>query len=131
MPRYLVCKMFPAKLSLPVIVLKGMYLNEGHFYNDFSVVGGAFTRPECYHVAASLSGKPKFCFVLENALLGAQGEGGAAKQYQRIEGCSKLEHLMMVRAHDPCRHASRRLLPRLTMFPASPPHSSRTPTVAV
>ena len=48
----------------------GIYKNEAHFYNDFTVEGGGLPRPECYHVSADLAAAaPKFCFIIENAVL--------------------------------------------------------------
>ena len=66
LPKYMIAKMCPQRAAMPKMVLKGIYLNEAHFYNDFSIDGGALIRPECYHVAANLKAKwPQFCFMLE------------------------------------------------------------------
>ena len=67
----MVAKMYPQNnTSVLPILLRQVYLNEAHFYNDFSVKGGALPRPECLHCGAELSlrKKPKFIFLLENAV---------------------------------------------------------------
>ena len=70
-PKCMVAKMYPQNnTSVLPILLRQVYLNEAHFYNDFSVKGGALPRPECLHCGAELSlrKKPKFIFLLENAV---------------------------------------------------------------
>lgn len=50
-----------------------------------------------YHVAADTrTSPPKFCFLIENAVMGAQGVGGDSLQYQRTEGISNEAHMRMV-----------------------------------
>jgi len=66
-----------------------IFLNEAHFYNDFTIQDGACARPECYLVACEpRSSEPSFCFLLENML--------PATTWTRTEGCSSLPHLQMV-----------------------------------
>lgn len=97
LPVNLIAKMCPQSANLPMFMLKGIYLNEAHFYNDFSVEGGGLPRPECYHVAADISASPpKFCFLIENAFLGAMGGDGQSLQYQRVDGISNVRHMEMV-----------------------------------
>jgi hypothetical protein len=97
LPTNMIAKMCPQSANLSSFMLKNIYLNEAHFYNDFSVEGGGLTRPECYHVAADTRSKrPKFCFLIENAVIGAAGGDGAALQYQRVEGIRDTTHMGMV-----------------------------------
>ena len=66
-----------------------IFLNEAHFYNDFTIQDGACARPECYLVACEpRRSEPTFCFLLENML--------PATTWTRTEGCSSLPHLQMV-----------------------------------
>jgi len=82
---------------MPSFILKFIYLNESHFYNDFTVEEGGLPRPECYHVGADLkSSPPKFIILQENALIGALGNDGKSIQYTRTKGCDNKEHLTMV-----------------------------------
>ena len=66
-----------------------IFLNEAHFYNDFTIQDSACARPECYLVACEpRRSEPTFCFLLENML--------PATTWTRTEGCSSLPHLQMV-----------------------------------
>lgn len=97
LPKNMIAKMCPQQANLSAYMLKNIYLNEAHFYNDFTVDSGGLPRPECYHVAADVSSSPpKFCFLIENAVIGAQGEGGESLQYQRSEGIDNEAHMNMV-----------------------------------
>jgi len=66
-----------------------IFLNEAHFYNDFTVQDGGCARPECYLVACEPRRKaPTFCFLIENMM--------PATTWSRTQGCDSLPHLKMV-----------------------------------
>ena len=61
----MIAKLCPQNCPMPSFILKFIYLNESHFYNDFTVEEGGLPRPECYHVGADLKSKPPKFIILQ------------------------------------------------------------------
>ena len=89
-PTTFVAKFAPACSGrLKRLETRVIFLNEAHFYNDFTIQDGACARPECYLAACEpRRSEPTFCFLLENML--------PATTWSRTEGCGSLPHLQMV-----------------------------------
>lgn len=99
LPRHMIAKMCPQNCPMPSFILKFIYLNESHFYNDFTVEEGGLPRPECYHVGADLkSSPPKFIILQE-----------VTSETNRLSGCSAVAARTLSPLKRRRRHPRRRM----------------------